>query len=90
MWLNGAALTDTDSDGNLLTDDTFLILFNASWDNQDFTLPSASMGATWLPALDTTQDTGSAGLHEAALPAGSAYNLSSRSLLVLRKASHFV
>ena len=31
MWLNGQALTDTDADGNALSDDTFLILFNASW-----------------------------------------------------------
>ena len=49
MWLNGAALTDTDADGNVLTDDTFLVLFNASWNPQPFTLPPASLGTTWMP-----------------------------------------
>lgn len=36
VWLNGAALTDTDAHGTVLTDDTFLILFNASWNPQVF------------------------------------------------------
>ncbi len=85
MWLNGAALTDTDADGNALTDDTFLILFNASWNPQVFTLPSSSLGTTWTPVLDTTQATGPPAPSSAALPADSAYTLSPRSLLALRR-----
>ena len=85
MWLNGAALTDTDADGNALTDDTFLILFNASWNPQVFTLPSAGLGARWMPVLDSTQDTGSPAPSLTALPADSAFTLSPRSLLVLRR-----
>ncbi len=85
MWLNGAALTDTDADGNVRTDDTFLILFNASWNPQVFTLPPASLGTTWMPVLDTTQSTGLPALSSTALPAGSAYTLNPRSLLVLRR-----
>jgi hypothetical protein len=42
VWLNGSALTDTDAQGTVLTDDTFLILFNASWNPQVFTLPPSS------------------------------------------------
>jgi isoamylase len=84
MWLNGAALTETDADGNVLSDDTFLILFNASWNPQVFNLPSASLGATWTRVLDTTQDTGSPA-SSTALPADSAYTSSPRSLLVLRR-----
>ena len=85
MWLNGAALTDTDANGNALTDDTFLILFNASWNPQVFTLPSAGLGARWMPVLDSTQDTGSPAPSLTALPADSAFTLSPRSLLVLRR-----
>ena len=86
MWLNGAALTDTDTDGNVLTDDTLLILFNASWNPEVFTLPPSRLGTTWMPVLDTTQSTGLPAAAATALPAGSAYSLGPRSLLVLRRA----
>jgi isoamylase len=85
MWLNGAALTDTDANGNTLTDDTFLVLFNASWDPQSFTLPSSSFGTSWTPVLDTTQATGSPPPSSTALPADSGYTLNPRSLLMLRR-----
>ncbi|MDI3313449.1 MAG: glycogen debranching protein GlgX [Mycobacterium sp.] len=85
VWLNGAALTDTDTDGKVITDDTFMILFNASWNPQVFTLPSSSLGATWMPVLDTTQATGSPAPSSTAVPADSGYTLSSCSLLVLRR-----
>ncbi|MGO9151605.1 MAG: glycogen debranching enzyme, partial [Mycobacterium sp.] len=83
VWLNGAALTDTDANGAPLTDDTFLILFNASWNPQVFTLPQPSRGPAWEPVLDITQATGSPGPSSTALPTGSGYTLSPRSLLVL-------
>jgi isoamylase len=85
MWLSGAALTDTDADGNALRDDTFLILFNASWNPQPFTVPPASLGTTWIPVLDTTQATGSPAAPATELPANSSYTLSPRGLLVLRR-----
>lgn len=69
----------------MLTDDTFLILFNASWNLQPFTLPSSSLGTTWMPVLDTTQATGSPAPSSIALPPDSGYTLSPRSLLVLRR-----
>jgi glycogen operon protein len=84
MWLNGAALTDTDANGNVLTDDTFLILFNASWNPQVFTLPPTSLGAAWMQVLDTTQVTGLP-VPSTPLAADSAYTLNPRSLLVLRR-----
>ena len=86
MWLNGAALTDTDANGEVLTDDTFLILFNPSWNPQAFTLPPASLGTTWIPVLDTTSSTGLPAPPPTALAAGSTYTLNQRSLLVLRRA----
>jgi isoamylase len=85
MWLNGAALVDTDGNGTPLTDDTFLVLFNASWNPQVFTLPPSSPGTTWMPVLDTTESTGLPLPSSIALPAASACTLSPRGLLVLRR-----
>ena len=85
VWLNGAALTDTDPHATVLTDDTFLVLFNACGNPQAFTLPPSSLGSAWVPALDTTQATGSPAPYASALPADSAYSLGARSLLVLRR-----
>ena len=85
MWLNGTALTDTDAYGTVLTDDTFLILFNASWNPQVFTLPPPSMGSNWAPTLDTTQSTGSPASAEPVLQANSTQSLEARSLLLLRR-----
>jgi isoamylase len=85
VWLNGAALMDTDVNGTPLTDDTFLVLFNASWNQQLFTLPPSSLGTTWLPALDTTESTGLPAPSPTALTAGSASTLNPRSLVVLRR-----
>jgi pullulanase/glycogen debranching enzyme len=50
MWLNGAALTDTDADA--LGDDRFLMLFNASWTPHVYTLPSSSLRTTWMLVLE--------------------------------------
>ena len=85
MWLNGVALTDTDADGNALSDDTFLVLFNASWNPQAFTLPSSGLGTTWMPVLTQLRPPDPRRLSSAALPADSACTLSPRSLLVLRR-----
>jgi isoamylase len=85
MWLNGAALVDTDDRGTVLTDDTFLLLFNAWWKPGTFTLPDASRGATWMPVLDTNQPTGAPATPVPTLAAGSGYTLGPRSLLVLRR-----
>jgi glycogen operon protein len=87
MWLNGAALVDTDNHGVLLTDDTFLLLFNAWWEPATFTLPDVSRGATWQLVLDTNQPTGVPAAAVPALAAGSGYSLAPRSLLVLRRTS---
>jgi isoamylase len=83
MWLNGAALTDTDADGNAVSDDTFLILFNASWNPQVFTLQPASLGKAWVMVLDTTQPTGSPAPGSPLLTAGTQCSVSARSLLAL-------
>ena len=83
MWLNGAALVDTDDHGTIRTDDTFLLLFNAWWKPVTFTLPDAHRGAAWVPVLDTTQPTSVPGTPVPTLAASSGCLLGPRSLLVL-------
>ena len=85
--LNGGALSDTDEHGTVATDDTFLLLVNASWQPADLTLPDAGGAAMWSPVLDTTRPTGVPALPGASLAAGSSYSLAPRSLQVLRHGS---
>ena len=87
MWLNGASLEDTDAHGTVLADDTFLVLFNASWNPAGFTLPPAARGNTWAPLLDTTFATGAPPAGAPVLAAGTGLTLAPRSMLVLRKVS---
>jgi isoamylase len=87
VWLNGAALSDTDSHGAPRIDDTFLALLNASWDAQTFTLPPANRGQSWAPLLDTTQPTGSPTSPMTPLTADTSCTVGSRSLRLLRAES---
>jgi glycogen operon protein len=84
MWLNGSALTDTDAQDRLLSDDTFLLLFNAGDGSLEFALPDASRGAAWTPVLDTNVATGEPPA-SGGLAAGVHVHLPGHCLLVLRK-----
>lgn len=87
VLLDGSALVDTNDHGTILTDDTFLVLFNAWWKPETFTLPDANRGTTWVPILDTNQPTGAPITPVTTLAASSSYTLGPRSLLVLRRTS---
>ncbi|GAC1363411.1 MAG: glycogen debranching protein GlgX [Actinomycetota bacterium] len=85
VWLNGGALTTTDDHGAVLSDDSFLLLVNASWNPAGFTLPDASRGAGWLPVLDTNQPTGAPPASAGRLAAGAGLTVGPRSLILLRR-----
>ena len=53
VFLNGDTLPDPDRRGRPLSDDTFLLLFNAHYDEVSFLLPGEKMGQQWLTDLDT-------------------------------------
>jgi hypothetical protein len=53
VFLNGDALPDPDRHGRRLSDDTFLLLFNAHYGEVSFLLPGEKMGQQWLTDLDT-------------------------------------
>jgi isoamylase len=52
VFLNGDAITDPDPRGQPVTDDSFLLLFNAQPDAIDWTLPK-QWGRRWEVVLDT-------------------------------------
>jgi isoamylase len=52
VFLNGEAITDRDRRGQRVTDDSFLLLFNAQPDALDWTLPD-QWGKRWETVLDT-------------------------------------
>lgn len=57
MFLNGRGISGLDARGELILDDSFLLLFNAHYEEIDFTLPSEEYGRAWQPVLDTKNPT---------------------------------
>ncbi len=82
VFLNGDAIPEPDARGERVTDDSFLICFNAHDGPVNFVVPGREYAGEWTATLDTTDPAGQAGLVAAA---GTTIALSARSLLVLRK-----
>ncbi|MGW5359619.1 glycogen debranching protein GlgX [Actinopolymorpha pittospori] len=83
VFLNGEAIQEPGSQGERIVDDCFLLLFNASEEDLEFSIPSEKYGSAWEPVLDTADDD----LRERSVAmAGEQLKLVSRSLLVLRRA----
>jgi isoamylase len=55
LFLNGMEIPGTDAEGERITDDSFLILFNAGGDPVDFRLPTPRFGAMWTIELTTAE-----------------------------------
>jgi glycogen operon protein len=55
VFLNGMEIPGTDAAGERITDDSFLILFNAGNDPVDFRLPTRRFGAMWVVELTTAE-----------------------------------
>ncbi len=53
VFLNGEAISEPDQRGERVRDGSFLLLFNASEQDQEFTVPSARYGQAWEKLLDT-------------------------------------
>jgi isoamylase len=82
VYLNGLGVPDRDSRAERVTDDSFLLFFNAHHGSIDFSLPSVEYAEKWSVVLDT------ASTRVTDVPtaeAGSSLTVEGRSLLVLRK-----
>jgi len=83
VFLNGEAILDETPHGVRITDDSFLLLFNAWHEDMTFTLPVRRFGAVWTHELSTA---------DPALPPGdgrfaarSQVQVTARSLSLLRR-----
>ena len=81
VFLNGDALPDPDPHGRRVTDDSFLLLFNAHYGDVAFLLPGGKWGHLWLTDLDTAV---ASAKHEVQ-PAGTKVVVAARSLQILRR-----
>jgi glycogen operon protein len=53
VFLNGEAIPSPDSRGEQITDDSFLVVFNAHHEPLTFTLPPERFGPRWIRTLDS-------------------------------------
>ena len=84
MLLNGQALEERDARGRRLTDNTFLLLLNAHYEQIDFTLPSGPQAhGVWEGVIDTAQPIMAAVGESIRYMAGDGYPLRARSLVLL-------
>ncbi|MCB5179573.1 glycogen debranching protein GlgX [Streptomyces antimicrobicus] len=84
VFLNGEAISEPGSRGERITDDSFLLMFNASPDPQDFTLP-AGHGDRWRLVVDTARAEVLPPGTGPQYAAGDRVTLKDRSLVVLQR-----
>jgi len=85
VFLNGRAISEPDSRGQPITDESFLLMFNAAERDLDFTIPTADFGDMWLSVIDTADPQGPPGGAETLKP-GDTLTLANRSVRLLRRA----
>ena len=83
IFLNGEGIPDLDSRGMRVVDDSFLMAFNAHFEDIEITLPEVEYGPEWTVVVDTT--TGRVGDGEKPVVAGGQLTLTARSLVVLQR-----
>jgi isoamylase len=82
VFLNGSGISEAGMRGERVTDDSFLMLFNAYDGELDFAIPGIEYGEAWEPVLDTADtDVGGRTPHRP----GEKIRMIGRSLLVLRQ-----
>ena len=57
VFLNGQEIADRTPRGEPIEDDSFLLLFNAHYEDMTFTLPARRFGGEWVHELDTYDPT---------------------------------
>ncbi|QMU75969.1 glycogen debranching protein GlgX [Streptacidiphilus sp. PB12-B1b] len=84
VFLNGYAISEPDTRGERITDDSFLLLFNAGWEPLDFTVP-VNHGKEWQMVVDTAQPWAIAPGTGPKVRAGDVLHLTDRSMMVLQR-----
>ena len=81
VFLNGEAITEPDPRGETVTDDSFLVIYNAAPNTVIVTVPPAEFGADWTCVLDTDHTLAPG----AVVKAGDSLEITGRSTLVLSR-----
>jgi isoamylase len=81
VFLNGQAIAQPDRFGRRVSDDTFLLLFNAHHEPVPWKLPSRRWGTSWVTEIDTAAPDGRA----RSIGAGRTLGRTPHSIVVLRK-----
>ncbi|KAA6213293.1 glycogen debranching enzyme GlgX [Streptomyces albofaciens JCM 4342] len=84
VFLNGSAITEPGPRGERITDDSFLLMFNAHADEREFTVP-VDHGRQWQAVVDTAHPEAVADGGGIKAQAGDRLPLPGRSMLVLQR-----
>jgi isoamylase len=82
VFLNGDAIPEPDALGRRISDDHFLLMFNAHSDPVDFVVPPPEYGLDWVVRLDTSVGDPQE-IDERSWKAGSTHSVESHSVVVL-------
>jgi isoamylase len=85
VFLNGDAIHDLDPRGMPIVDDSFLVAFNAHYEDIEMKLPSTDYGSVWGVIIDTATGEVASEPGEDTFKAGSKLNLGARSVVVLQR-----
>jgi glycogen operon protein len=86
VFLNGAGIPDLDQRGMRVLDDSFLMAFNAHYEDIDMTLPDQDYGDGWRVVVDTaTGEVLGESDNERVVTAGGPLKVTARSLTVLQR-----
>ena len=83
MFLNGDAIPTPGRHGERISDESFVLLFNAHDEDREFVLPPKRMGSRWALELSTDDPEAEPGSREHA--ARDRITLSHRSITILRR-----
>jgi isoamylase len=85
VYLNGQGIPDLDQRGHRVTDDSFVLCFNAHHEPIEFTMPPKEFGPSWVTVIDTAVGSGDSG-DVKPVDAGDAVQVEARALIVLQAA----
>jgi isoamylase len=84
MYLDGRALRDRDERGEVVVDDSYLLILHSGDEPAAFTLPPPPWGAAYEVIIDTTASTGRPDPGSPHLPGGAPMPIGARTTMVLR------
>ncbi|MDT7728282.1 MAG: isoamylase [Actinomycetota bacterium] len=85
VFLNGEGIPDLDPRGMPVVDDSFLMAFNAHYEDIEMTLPANGYGSEWAVVVDTATAEVASEPGEESIAGGSKLNVVARSLVVLQR-----